>query len=76
MMWRPVCRKELEMVTAAKAAKIAGVSERTIYRRVGEGSVHFLERGGDTFVSVSSAAGRCTAPSGIRSFESENRNKE
>ncbi len=45
LMWCPACRKEVRMVTAEEAAKIAGVSRRTIYRRIEARTTHFIEDG-------------------------------
>lgn len=42
-MWCPVCCRRVEMVTPELAAKIAGVSPRTIHRWVEERNIHFVE---------------------------------
>src|SRR5579859_5365566 len=42
-MWCPSCRRQVGMVTPEDAARIAGVTPRTIYRWVEAGNVHFIE---------------------------------
>lgn len=53
LTWCPSCRREVEMVTAERAAQVAGVSTRTIYRWIESGSVHFIERFGDLRICFS-----------------------
>lgn len=43
LMWCPACRRHVDMVTPERAARIAGVSERTIYRWVEARKLHFAE---------------------------------
>jgi hypothetical protein len=43
LMWCPACRRQVEMVTPAQGARVAGVSERTIYRWVEARKLHFDE---------------------------------
>src|SRR5579859_2498962 len=43
LMWCPVCRREVEMVTPEQAAQISGVTTRTIYRWIESGKLHFRE---------------------------------
>ena len=43
LMWCSACHRQVEMVTPEQAAQIAGVTERTIYRWVEAGTVHFVE---------------------------------
>ncbi len=43
LMWCPICRRQVEMVTPEQAAQIAGVSARTIYRRIEAGKAHSIE---------------------------------
>jgi hypothetical protein len=52
LQWCPFCRRQVEMVTPEQAGQIAGVSERTIYRWVEAGTIHFLEDSGHTYVCV------------------------
>ncbi len=40
----PGCGYEVEMVTPERAARMAGVGPRTIYRWVESGKLHFIER--------------------------------
>ncbi|MBS1807336.1 MAG: helix-turn-helix domain-containing protein [Acidobacteria bacterium] len=40
--WCAACEAEVEMVTVEEAAVIAGVSSRTIYRRVEAGRIYFM----------------------------------
>jgi len=42
-LWCPGCRTERSFVLPEQAARIGGVSVRTIFRRVEEDRVHFLE---------------------------------
>jgi hypothetical protein len=44
LMWCPACRRQVEMVTPEQAARIAGVNERTIYRWVESGKLHFIKK--------------------------------
>ncbi|PYS46756.1 MAG: hypothetical protein DMF68_18180 [Acidobacteria bacterium] len=41
--WCAPCGQQVRMVTADEAAGLAGVSSRTIYRRVEAESLHFME---------------------------------
>ena len=41
--WCAGCAGHARLVTVEKAAALAGVSQRTIYRRVEAGKVHFIE---------------------------------
>ena len=41
--WCASCHERVRMVTADEAARMAGVSARTIYRRVEAERVHFAE---------------------------------
>ena len=43
LMWCPVCRRQVQMVTPEQAARIAGVSTRRIYAWVEAQKVHFAE---------------------------------
>jgi len=43
LMWCPACRRKVEVVTPERAAQIAGVSTRTIYRWVEAEKLHFSE---------------------------------
>jgi hypothetical protein len=40
LMWCPACRCRVEMVTPEQAARMAGVSARTIHRWIEAGAVH------------------------------------
>jgi len=42
-IWCQHCGKELPMLTPEAAAALAGVSTRTIYRRVESGELHFVD---------------------------------
>lgn len=53
LMWCPACRRQVEMITPEQAARIAGVSTRTIYRLIESGSVHFIEKSGDLWICFS-----------------------
>lgn len=50
LMWCPACRRQVEMVTPDQAARIAGVSTRTIYCWVEAGKLHFAEEYGDLLI--------------------------
>ncbi len=39
----PGCNREVNMLPVELAAKVAGVSPRTLYRRIEQGKVHFRE---------------------------------
>lgn len=39
--WCPECTEQIRMVTLAEAVKMAGVSNRAIYRWVESGQIHF-----------------------------------
>lgn len=52
LMWCPVCRRQVEMVTTEQAAEIAGVSGRTIYRWIETRGVHLLEGRGNLWICV------------------------
>jgi len=41
--WCADCGKQVAMLTPDQAATIANVSSRTIYRRVEDGEMHYLE---------------------------------
>ena len=41
--WCERCRKETRMISVDEAAAVAGISARTVYRRVEEDLVHFTE---------------------------------
>jgi hypothetical protein len=41
--WCDTCEAQVRMVTADAAAQISGVSTRTIYRRIENGRLHFIE---------------------------------
>ena len=41
--WCAVCGAQVSLVTAETAARISGVSTRSIYRQVESGNLHFLE---------------------------------
>ena len=41
--WCEQCREETRMVSADEAAAVAGISARTVYRRVEDDLVHFTE---------------------------------
>jgi hypothetical protein len=55
--WCSLCGKQVQMITAAEAALMAGVSLRTICRRVEGGKLHFNETGdGLLFICLNSLA--------------------
>jgi len=44
--WCDQCRREVERVTPEEAAALARVKQRSIYRRLEAGDLHFIEEGG------------------------------
>jgi len=66
LKWCPACRRQVEMVTPERAAQIAGVSPRTIYRWIEAGTIHSVEDCGHPLIcrpalafSQISAVARC-----------------
>ncbi len=49
-LWCPECGADVEMVTPSEAARIAGVTSRTIYRWVEQARLHFVENAGDSIL--------------------------
>jgi predicted transcriptional regulator len=45
----PRCKSQLQLLKISPAAKIANISEKTIYGYIAEGSVHSLKIAGKTF---------------------------
>lgn len=54
----PVCRCLVPMTSPEQAARVAGVSPRTIYRWMEAGAVHFIERDSHVQICVPSLEGR------------------
>ncbi len=54
----PGCHREVRMITPEQAARIAGVSTRTIYRWVEAGGAHFIEDGGQLLICVPGLSAR------------------
>jgi excisionase family DNA binding protein len=52
--WCERCSAKVEMITPPRAAEIAGVSSRTIYRWIEDAKLHFTEEGGHVFVCANS----------------------
>lgn len=42
-VWCDVCAAEVGMVTIARAARLTKSSERTIFKRIEQGALHFVE---------------------------------
>ena len=59
----PACRRQVEMVTPAEAARSAGVSPRRVYRWIEEDAVHFIESCGHLLICVASLPHRTAAGS-------------
>jgi hypothetical protein len=57
LMWCPACRRQVEMVSPDLAAQAASVPERTIFRWVESGQVHFTEVNGHLLICASSLSG-------------------
>ncbi|HYK87544.1 MAG TPA: helix-turn-helix domain-containing protein [Acidobacteriota bacterium] len=49
-LWCPACGADVEMVTPSEAARIAGVTSRTIYRWVEQARLHFVENAGGSIL--------------------------
>jgi len=48
--WCPGCGRQVQMVTPDEAALLAGLTPRTIYQRIENGTLHFTELGGGTLL--------------------------
>ena len=51
-VWCPACRRQVEMVTPERAARIAGVGARAIFRWIEADAVHFIEDCGHLLICV------------------------
>lgn len=76
VMWCPNCRRQVEMVTPERAAKIAGVSERTIYRWVEGGKLHFIENAGHLLICVPALRLRAAVLDAAGPFGSNSENRK
>lgn len=47
-VWCPTCKQYVDLLRIRRAAKIADVSSKTIYRYVEEGKVHIVKVAGST----------------------------
>jgi len=47
-VWCPSCKQYVDLLRIGRAAKIADVSSKTIYRYVEEGKVHIVKIAGST----------------------------
>ena len=57
--WCPACAREVEMVTAARAATLTGAGQRAVFRRIEQGELHCLESpGGLTLICLDSLGQR------------------
>jgi len=53
--WCEQCARDVDRATPEEAAAIARVNVRTIYRRLEEGNLHFVERsGGEVWICLQS----------------------
>lgn len=48
-VWCPLCQEYAQLLKISKAAKLADVTERTIYRYIEEGRVHTIKVAGKTY---------------------------
>ncbi len=48
-VWCPLCKEYAQLLKISKAAKLADVTERTIYRYIEEGRVHTIKVAGKTY---------------------------
>jgi excisionase family DNA binding protein len=48
-VWCPVCAGYVQMLRVPKAASLADVSRRTVYRYIQRGSVHAVQVAGGTY---------------------------
>ena len=53
-VWCPRCKQYVQLLKVTKAAKVADVSSKTIYRYVEEGKVHTVKVAGSTIRICSS----------------------
>ena len=47
-VWSPRCKKYVQLLKIKKAARVADVSSKTIYRYIEEGKVHSVKIAGST----------------------------
>jgi len=52
--WCPECGSQVRMLTAEEAARVGGVSARSIYRWLEAGKLHFTEAGSGVLVCLNS----------------------
>jgi len=55
--WCAACAATVRMVTPESAATMAGVTQRTIYRRVEAGELHFIETPDGTLLICANSFG-------------------
>lgn len=48
-VWCPVCKGYAQMLRVPKAASLADVSRRTVYRYIARGSVHAIQIAGGAY---------------------------
>lgn len=48
-VWCPLCKEYTQLLRIQKAAKVADVNRRTIYRYIEEGRVYFVRIAGKTY---------------------------
>jgi hypothetical protein len=48
-VWCPACKEYVQMLRIPKAASLADVSRRTVYRYIKRGSVHTVQVAGGTY---------------------------
>ncbi len=65
-VWCPVCAPPVPLVTPEEAAVLAGVSTRTVYRRVEAGQLHFVETDAGRLLICPNSAPRATTAKEIR----------
>lgn|SRR5215471_1198796 len=73
LMWCASCRRRVEMVRPERAAQIARVTERTIYRWVEAETVHFQEVHGQLLICHPALSLHAAALKEEELFERDNR---
>jgi len=76
LMWCSGCRRKVQMVTPERAAQIAEVSTRTIYRWIEASTVHFVEDSGHLLVCVQTLPLRAPVQDAIGSTRTSGRGEQ
>jgi uncharacterized protein YbaR (Trm112 family) len=71
LMWCPDCRRKVEMVRPERAAQIACVTTRTLYRWIETETAHFIEDGGRLLICVPALFARTRLKPGAATQEGD-----